>query len=62
MGDLFFDSLQTETNLKFATKKADLIIESKDAQLDEWFRKWYLTIPLGILIGGATGTAVFLLK
>lgn len=60
MIDVYYDWEGAATALKFATKKADLIIEGKDAQLNQWWRKWYYTVPLGILIGGIVGVGISL--
>ena len=62
MGDLYFDSEKATTALKFANKKSDLVIEYKNTQLAQWHRRWYFSIPLGILIGGAAAATVFLVK
>lgn len=31
-------------------------LEDCEYKLDKWYRKWYITIPLGVLIGGAAAT------
>lgn len=30
------------------------------ADLEKWYRKWYITIPLGILVGGGVGIGLAL--
>lgn len=60
MINLYYDWEGAATALKFATRKADLVIEGKDAQLDQPHRKWYYMIPLGFLAGAAAATVIFL--
>lgn len=37
-------------------------VQNLENDLDKWYRKWYIILPLGILLGGAAGFAAGVAK
>ena len=60
MIDLFHDNRQLKSKMEFLDANWQLEVDSRDAKLDEWDKKWFITIPLGILAGVAIATATYL--
>lgn len=60
MFDLFHDGRQLKSEMVAIDANWQLEVDSRDAKLDEWFRKWWLTIPLGILAGVTIAAATYL--
>jgi hypothetical protein len=56
------DAQKCEARIGLLEETCDLhAIQAKhecDEQLDKWFRKWYITIPVGAVIGGVTGLVI----
>ena len=46
---LRLDSFEADED--YYERKLELKEDYYEAKLDEWYRKWYLTIPLGVLVG-----------
>lgn len=41
-----------EDDIKYYDRKLDLKEDFYEAKLNQWYRRWYVTLPLGFLAGG----------
>jgi hypothetical protein len=51
---------RAEEELNYLRQDCDLDRQLCQAKLDQWWRKWYIVLPLGVLLGLLTGGAIYL--
>lgn len=49
-----------EEDMKYYEQKLELKEDFYQAKLDQWFRRWYVVLPIGFAIGLASGVVLML--